>query len=157
MDEVAPQNRWTHAYTYSGHPVCCAVALANLDVIERDGLLERASSMGVRLKAGLEAALGELPCTGDIRGGLGLLAAVEFVDDRATRRNLPTLLEFAPRLRSEMMKRGVFTRTRPSQGPHPASGDILFFAPPLVITDEEIDRLITAARDAAQTVGAALC
>jgi adenosylmethionine-8-amino-7-oxononanoate aminotransferase len=157
MDEVTPQNRWMHAFTYSGHPVCCAVALANVEVLRRERLLDNAVAMGARLKAGLEAALGDRPFTGEIRGGLGLLAAVEFVEDRATKRNFPATMNVAPALRAEMMKRGVFTRTRPSQGLHPAAGDVLFFAPPLVVTADEIDRLVSAAHDAAQTVAATAC
>jgi adenosylmethionine-8-amino-7-oxononanoate aminotransferase len=56
-----------------------------------------------------------------------------------------------------MMKRGVFTRTRPSAGPHPAQGDVLFFAPPLVVSEQEIDRLVAAAHDAVHAVAAARC
>ena len=89
MDAVAPRDRWMHAYTYSGHPVSSAVALANLDVIERDGLLDHAADMGRRLVTGLQDTLGDLPFTGEVRGGLGLMAAVELVEDRASKRNLP--------------------------------------------------------------------
>jgi adenosylmethionine-8-amino-7-oxononanoate aminotransferase len=157
MDAVAPQDRWMHAYTYSGHPACCAVALENIDILERERLPEHAAAMGARLKAGLDAALGALPCTGDVRGGKGLLAAVEFVEDRATKKNFEPGLKFAATLRTEMMKRGVFTRTRPASGPHPAPGDILFFAPPLVVTAAEVDRFVAAAHDAVLAVTGALC
>jgi putrescine---pyruvate transaminase len=157
MDNVAPQDRWMHGYTYSGHPACCAVALANIDILEREGLLQRASAMGARLKAGLDAALGTLPFTGDIRGGKGLLAAVELVEDRASKRNFGAALKIAASIKAEMLKRGVFTRTRPSPGPHPAAGDVLFFAPPLVVTEEEIDRLVAAAHDAVHAVTGASC
>jgi putrescine---pyruvate transaminase len=157
MDNVAPQDRWMHGYTYSGHPACCAVALANIDILEREGLLQRASAMGARLKAGLDAALGTLPFTGDIRGGKGLLAAVELVEDRASKRNFGAALKIAASIKAEMLKRGVFTRTRPSPGPHPAVGDVLFFAPPLVVTEEEIDRLVAAAHDAVHAVTGASC
>ena len=51
-----------------------------------------------------------------------------------------------------MMHRGVVTRTRPAVGAHPAPGDILFFAPPLVITEAEVDRLVSIARDAVKAV-----
>ena len=149
--------RWLHAYTYSGHPVCCAVALANIEILEREGLLPRASEMGARLEAGLKEALGGLPFTGEIRGGKGLLTAVEFVEDRASKSNFAPDLEFAARLKAEMLERGVFTRTRPSAGPHPAAGDVLFFAPPFVVTEAEVDRLVCAAHDAAQIAAAALC
>ena len=141
-----------HAYTNSGHPTCCAVALKNIEILQREQLCEHAATMGARLQAGLTAAFGDQPHTGDIRGGKGLLAAVEFVEDRATQKNFPDRLKIAARLKVEMMKRGVITRTRPAVGAHPASGDILFFAPPLIITEAEIDRLVSVARDAVKVV-----
>jgi L-2,4-diaminobutyrate transaminase len=82
---------------------------------------------------------------------------VEFVEDPVTKRNLPPSLRFAGKLKAEMLARGVFTRTRPSAGPHPAAGDVLYFAPPLVVTEEEIDLLVSAAHDAVQAVAAAPC
>lgn len=157
MDAVAPADRWLHAFTYSGHPACCAVALENLDILEREHLGERSVEMGAALLRGLESALGDQPCVGEIRGGKGLLVAIEFIEDRATRKNFVPEVGFAAALRRELMARGVFTRTRPAQGPHPAPGDVLFFAPPLVITNAEVDRLVTAARDAVHAVVEARC
>jgi L-2,4-diaminobutyrate transaminase len=61
-------------------------------------------------------------------------------------------LQVAPRLQAEMMKRGVVTRTRSSPGTHPAPGDALFFAPPLIVTEAEIDQLVNVARDAVEAV-----
>src|SRR4029077_4017297 len=127
---------------YSGHPTCCAVALKNIEIMQRERLWENAAAMGERLHAGLTSAFGDRPNTGDIRGGKGLIAAVEFVEDRATRKNFASNLKFAASLRDEMMKRGVITRTRPSAGADPAPGDVLFFAPPLVVSEAEIDRLV---------------
>jgi putrescine---pyruvate transaminase len=147
MDSVKPEDRWMHAYTNSGHPTCCAVALKNIEIMEREHLSENAAKMGDRLLAGLTAAFGDHPNTGDIRGGKGLIAAVEFVDDRTTKKNFPGGLRFAATLKGEMIKRGVITRTRPAAGPHPATGDILLFAPPLVITEAEIDELVSVARE----------
>ena len=157
MDTVNADDRWMHAYTNSGHPACCAVALKNIDIIERERLGDRAAETGRRLKAGLDAAFGALPNVGDIRGGLGLLAAVEFVEDRATKKNFPPDLKFSALLKSEMMQRGVITRTRPAAGADPAPGDILFFAPPLVVAEAEIDRLVRVARDAVDAVVGATC
>jgi len=77
---------------------------------------------------------------------------VEFVQDRSTKENFAVDQKIAPRLQAEMMKRGVVTRTRLTAGPHPAPGDMVFFAPPLVITELEIDRLVCVARDAAKVV-----
>jgi len=157
MDAVSPDDRWMHAYTYSGHPTCCAVALKNIEIMERERLAERAAVMGERLKASLEAAFGDLPHTGDIRAGKGLLAAVEFVEDRASKKNFAGERKFAATLKAEMMKRGVITRTRPAVGSHPAPGDVLFLAPPLVVTEAELDRLVTAAHDAVNAALGALC
>ena len=89
---------------------------------------------------------------GDIRSGKGLLAAVEFVEDRATKKNFPDRLKIAARLKVELMKRGVITRARPAVGAHPAPGDILFFAPPLIITEAEVDRLVMVAQEAVTVV-----
>jgi putrescine---pyruvate transaminase len=152
MDAVSPNDRWMHAYTNSGHPTCCAVALTNIDIMQRERLWENAATMGERLQAGLTAAFGDHPNAGDIRSGKGLLAAVEFVEDRATKKNFASDLKVAATLKAEMMKRGVITRTRPSAGAHPAPGDLLFFAPPLVATEADIDRLVSVAREAVDAV-----
>jgi putrescine---pyruvate transaminase len=157
MDEVSPADRWMHAYTYSGHPTCCAVALENIAIIERERLDEHATAMGGRLHAGLAAAFADHPNAGDVRGGRGLLAAVEFVEDRATRQNFDGRLAFAANLRTEMRKRGVITRTRPASGAHPATGDILFFAPPLVVSDAEVDRLVNVACESVHAALGAVC
>ena len=152
MDTVKPEDRWMHAYTYSGHPACCAVALANLDIMERERLWERAAKLGERLPAGLRAALGDHPHVGDIRGGKGLLAAVELVEDRGTKANFPADRKLAARLQAEMVKRGMVTRTRPVVGPHPAPGDCVFFAPPLVVSEAEVDRIVAITHDALRAV-----
>jgi putrescine aminotransferase len=152
MDSVEPQDRWSHAYTYSAHPTCCAVGLKNLEIMQRERLWENAAAMGERLHAALVSAFADHPNAGDIRGGKGLLAAVEFVEDRATKKNFTADRKIARQLQAEMMKRGVLTRTRPAAGVHPAPGDAVFFAPPLIITAAEIDRLVSVTRDAVKVV-----
>lgn len=152
MDAVTPEDRWMHAYTYSGHPTCCAVALANLDIMERERLGERTAALGERLHAGLRAAFGDHPHAGDVRGGKGLLAAVELVADRGTQANFPAERKVAARLQAEMVKRGLVTRTRAVAGPHPAPGDTVFLAPPLVVTEAEVDRMVGIVRDAVKAV-----
>ena len=153
IDSVKPENRWMHGSTYSGHPTCCAVALKNIEIIEREGLLKHSAQMGNRLLTGLTEALGNHPHVGDIRGGKGLMAAVEFVEDRATKANFPSERKIAPSLQNEVLKRGVVTRTRPAVGPHPNPGDGIFLAPPLVITPDEVDRIVAAT---AESVGVVL-
>jgi len=152
MDSVKPEDRWMHAYTYSGHPTCCAVALKNIEIMEREHLSENAARMGDRLYTGLKKSFGDHPNVGDIRGGRGLLAAVEFVEDPATKKNFTADKKAAPRLQAEMMRRGVITRTRSAAGPDPAPGDAVFFAPPLVVTEAEIDEFVGVAREAAKVV-----
>ena len=152
MDSVKPEDRWMHAYTYSSHPTCCAVGVKNVEIMERERLWENAAKMGTRLHKGLQQAFGDHPHAGDIRGGKGLLAAVELVEDRATKENFAGDKKVAQRIQAEMMKRGVVTRTRPTAGPHPAPGDSVYFAPPLVVTEAEVDRLIGVTRDAIKVV-----
>ena len=152
MDAVKPEDRWMHAYTYSNHPTCCAVALKNIEIMERERLWENAAKMGDRLHHALQEAFAKHAHVGDIRGGKGLLAAVELVEDPATKRNFDADRKVGPRLQAELMKRGVVTRVRPVGGPHPANGDTVFFAPPLVVTGEEVDRLVAATRDSVKAV-----
>jgi putrescine---pyruvate transaminase len=152
IDGVKPEDRWMHAYTYSGHPTCCAVALKNLEIMERERLWENAAKMGTRLLAGLQQAFKDHPHVGDIRGGKGLLAAVELVDDRPSQANFAADRKVAPRVQAEMMKRGVLTRVRPVAGPHPSPGDTIYFAPPLVVSEAEVDRLVSVTRDAVKAV-----
>src|SRR5262249_29603997 len=143
MDDVKPDDRWMHAYTYSGHPTCCAVGLKNLEIMERERLWERAAAMGTRLHEGLKAALGDPKHVGAIRGGRWLLAAVEVGEDRATKTPFATDKKSGPRVLQEMNKRGVVTRGRVEN---------IFFAPPLVVTEAQVDQLVSAARDAIKAV-----
>jgi adenosylmethionine-8-amino-7-oxononanoate aminotransferase len=152
IDGVKPEDRWMHAYTYSGHPTCCAVGLKNIEIMERERLWENAARLGDRLYAGLQQAFKDHPNAGDIRGGKGLLAAVELVEDKSTKQNLLADRKVAPRVQAEMMKRGVVTRVRPVAGAHPAPGDTIYFAPPLIVTDKDIDRLVAVTRDAVKAV-----
>ena len=75
---------WMHAYTYSAHPVGCAVALRTLQIIEEENLVAEAARKGAYLLDALRARLGDHPHVGEIRGK-GLMCAVEFVKDRDTK------------------------------------------------------------------------
>jgi adenosylmethionine-8-amino-7-oxononanoate aminotransferase len=143
MDDVKPEDRWMHAYTYSGHPTCCAVGLKNIEIMERERLWERAAAMGTRLHEGLRQAFGAHPHVGDIRGGKGLLAAIELVEDRATKAPFAADKKVGNRVIQELVKRGVVTRNRLEH---------IFFSPPLIITEAQIDRMVSAARDAVKAV-----
>jgi len=126
-----------HGYTYSAHPTACAVALANLDLIEREQLVARVA----RLEQVLARALAPLAgheLVGEVRAGTGLLAAVEIAE--AARAADPGI---GPRLVAEIRERGVITRL--------LRGVALQISPPFVITEAEIGRVaevFTAALDA---------
>jgi putrescine aminotransferase len=143
MDTVKLEDRWMHAYTYSGHPTCCAVGIKNVEIMEKERLWERAAVMGKRLHEGLHAAFDDHPNLGDIRSGKGLLAAVELVEDKATKKMFDPDKKIGPRLMQEMTKRGLVTRARLEN---------IFFSPPLVITEAELDRMISITRDAVKAV-----
>jgi putrescine---pyruvate transaminase len=152
LDAVDPANRWMHGYTNSGHPACCAVAFRNIEIIDGERLLENASRVGEVLVSELHRVFDDHPYVGDIRGGKGLLAAVEFVEDRNDKRNFAADRDFSTQLRSEMRRRGVVTRTRPVAGEHPAPGDQVLFAPPLIITEEQARHLVAVAKESVDTI-----
>jgi adenosylmethionine-8-amino-7-oxononanoate aminotransferase len=135
------ENRWMHAFTYSGHPTCCAVGLKNIEIIEREGLVKNAAEMGARLLNGLKT-LDEFAAVGDVRG-LGLMAAVELVSDRATKAPNDPAQEIGERVRQECVKRGLYTRIR---------GDVIMLSPPLVIREDQVDRIVEIVREALQAV-----
>jgi adenosylmethionine-8-amino-7-oxononanoate aminotransferase len=141
IDSVPPDRRWMHAYTYSGHPTCCAVALRNIQIIEDEGLIERVAQAGQRLLDKLRP-LGALDGVGDVRG-LGLLAAVEVVADKATKQLHPPELQVSPRLQEALMERGLYTRVL---------ADTICLAPPFVTSDEQIDRIVDVIADAIPSV-----
>ena len=123
---------WMHAFTYSAHPVGCAVAAQMLDILDREGLVSRAAALGEQLLARLQTSLGDHRHVGEIRG-LGLMCAVEFVQDRATKAEFPASEKVGARINAEAQRRGLFSRNR---------GDIYMLAPPFVVTTEQIDRMV---------------
>ena len=131
INGVPPGKRWMHAFTYSGHPTCCAVALANIDILERERLAERAAAAGDRLLRGLRT-LEPVDGVGNVRG-LGLMAAVEVVRDKATRQQFPPEAGLTQKLTDALLDRGLYTRV---------VMDCICLAPPLVTTDAELDRIV---------------
>lgn len=141
IDNAPDHLRWMHAYTYSGHPVGCAVALANLDIIEREGLVVRAGELGRHLLKQLRS-LESHPHVGNVRG-LGLMAAVELVADKATRAEFPASENVGIRVHEATQRRGLFTRLR---------GDIYNLAPCYVTTEAQINRMVEILGDSIDEV-----
>jgi len=152
MNSVPPADRWMHAYTYSGHPMCCAVGLANLEIMERERLWERSAKMGTRLHQGLLGLQKDLAAIGDVRGGKGLLCAAELVSDRGSKAGFPADQKVGLRVRREMEKRGLVTRIRSYPLADGSVSEQIFFAPPLVITEAQVDRILEAVRGAIKAV-----
>jgi putrescine aminotransferase len=131
IDSASDAQTWMHAFTYSGHPTGCAVALANIGIIEREGLVERAATLGQRLLNRL-GALASHPHVGDVRG-LGLMAAVELVADKGTKAEFPAAEKVGPRVHQATQQRGMVTRLR---------GDVYNLAPCFVTSEAQIDRMV---------------
>lgn len=141
IDNVPADKRWMHAYTYSGHPTCCAVALANIAIIENEGLVERAATAGAKWFADLEG-LYDIPGVGNVRGQ-GLMAAVELVADTDTKAPFPAEAGIGMKVGAEMTKRGLFTRIL---------GDAIFLCPPLITPDEQLDQIVSIVGESVATV-----
>jgi adenosylmethionine-8-amino-7-oxononanoate aminotransferase len=128
--QSAPEaDMFMHGYTYSGHAAACAVGLANLEIIEREQLVERSRVLGARLLEGLKSLL-EFPFVGEVRG-IGLLCGVEIVTNKDSKQADGAL---AGKLMKLCMERGLRTRV---------VGNTLAFSPPLVINEEEVDWIVS--------------
>jgi putrescine aminotransferase len=123
---------FNHGFTYSGHPVACAVALANLDIIEKENLVQRAGDLGILLRQQLHDAIGGHPMVGEIRG-VGLIGAIELVADKRTRRFFDKRGRTGTICRDYCFENNVILR---------ATRDTMLFSPPLVISESEITQLV---------------
>ncbi|MDP9235994.1 MAG: aspartate aminotransferase family protein [Chloroflexota bacterium] len=123
--------------TNAGHPAACAVALRNLQIFEDEDLIDRAERMGRRLHEGLGRLI-EMPQVGNVRG-LGLIAAVEVVADKSTRAPYKPAQGIGAKLARAMRDRGVVTRVK---------GESILFAPPLIVTEEQIDTIVNVTAQA---------
>ncbi|MBI3825927.1 MAG: aspartate aminotransferase family protein [Candidatus Rokubacteria bacterium] len=124
-----------HPNTYAAHPVACAAALANLDIMEKDRLVENAAAMGARLLAGLQAAVGKRAIVGEVRGR-GLLVCVDLVEPDGSARALDA--KRVAELDRKAWERGAIVYAR---------GSVLRLAPPLCITGQEVDKLVGIVAD----------
>ncbi len=124
---------WMHAYTYSAHPVGCAVALKNLDILEREQLPEQAGQKGAYLLGALRSALENHPNVGEIRGK-GLMCAVEYVKDKATKEEFSPADRVGERINAAAQARGLFSRLR---------GDVWLLAPPFVTSESQLDQIVS--------------
>ena len=146
-DEIAAvmkhsESPWMHAYTYSSHPVGCAVALAMLDIIEQEDFVKQAELKGSQLITNLKEALADHPNVGEIRG-LGLMCGVEYVKDRDTREPFGTEARVGARINKEAINRGLFSRV---------SGDTYCIAPPIVTEECTLDEIVEILKASTQAI-----
>ena len=132
IEEKAFERGFTFLTTHVSDPLPAAVGLTVMDVIEREKLTARAVSAGARLRDGLQSLQQRFECIGDVRGR-GLLLGIEIVSDRNSR--VPDL-EMGDRIGAEAMAKGLSMNIVKV----PAMGAVFRIAPPLTVTDEELDR-----------------
>jgi adenosylmethionine-8-amino-7-oxononanoate aminotransferase len=129
-------NTFTHGFTFGGHPVCAAIALANLDVMEREGILENVRANEAAFRQMLES-LRDLPIVGDVRGA-GYFHAIELVKDRETKESFDddeaeTLLRGY--LSGELYERGLICRADDRGDP------VIQLSPPLIAGPEQFEEI----------------
>jgi adenosylmethionine-8-amino-7-oxononanoate aminotransferase len=135
-----------HGYTYTGHPTVCAAGLANLEIIAREKLVQKAREQGRYLQKKL-ATLRDLPLVGDVRGQ-GLIAAVELVQDKGSKEMFPAEVQIARKVWEKALQNGLVTRV--------GGTNVIALCPPLIITREQIDELVVTLRNAISAVAAEL-
>jgi len=133
-----------HGHSYSGNPLCCAAALANLDVFEAEGVLAGLPAKVEALAAAL-APLADHPHVGEIRRR-GLMVGIELVADRATKEPFPEHLQVGAEVARATRPRGAIVRPL---------GDVVVLMPPLAMTEPELARLVWASAEAIDEATAA--
>ena len=122
-----------HGYTYSGHPVASAVALKNLEVMDRDKMVPRVKNdIGSYMQRRLRETFESHPLVGEVRG-IGLLAAIELVADKAKREFFPNVGDVGTHCRNYCFKSGLISR---------AIRDTMVLAPPFIISESEVEEII---------------
>ena len=123
----------SHGFTYMGHPTCCAAAIANIDLIERERLPENSADVGAYLQGRLREVIGGFDSVGDIRG-VGLMIGIELVADKATRRGFAKPHSACARVEAEAWQRGLYVRAMGTE--------VVGLAPPLTIDRACADRIV---------------
>lgn len=137
-----------HGWTYSAHPLGAAAALANLDIVEGEDLAANARETGGYMQQRMHEVFDEHPLVGEVRG-IGLLAALEFVVDKKKKQRFDPANKVGARISAACLENGLIARAMPH-------GDILGFAPPLIITREQVDDVIDRTHHAVNAVTEAL-
>ena len=132
-DESNKIGTFGHGFTYSGHPVPAAVAIETLKIYDELDIGAHVREVGAHLQSELRRRFAGHELVGEVRG-VGLIAAMELVADKATHKNFEPAAKVAPRLVALMQEHGVIGR--------PSINDALCFSPPLIITKAEVDEML---------------
>jgi L-2,4-diaminobutyrate transaminase len=136
---------FAHGFTYSGHPVGAAAALANLDILIGEDLIGNAARTGAYMQAALRDRIAGLPLVGDVRG-VGLMAGIQLMADRATRRPFEATQKVSQAVAAKCLEDGLIVRALPV-------GHVVALSPPLCITREQIDVVVDGLARGIRTVG----
>ena len=148
METILDAGGFLNGFTYAGNPLACSAGLAVLEELEEQNLLANAAAMGDVLMNRLENLMDRYPFIGDVRGK-GLLTAFEFVSDRDTMEPLPTGLNAHSRLVEIAYESGLITYSRRTRGG--TAGDHFLLAPPLIVTEAQIDEMMSILIDSIDT------
>ncbi len=150
FEEASADGRvFAHGFTYSGHPTCTAAALANLDILEREGLVGRVSEIAPTFARIFRDTLAGLDLVGDVRSA-GLMMGVELVADRASKTAFAPYVKAAGRVALAARRRGILVRALPNS-------DTIALSPPFIVTETELTTLANELSDAITDVAADLC
>jgi adenosylmethionine-8-amino-7-oxononanoate aminotransferase len=136
---------FAHGFTYAGHPVCCAAALKNIEIIERDQLLERVREIGPYFQSRLRG-LADCPLVGDVRG-LQLMLCIENVASKRTKEEFPDAIGIGKRISNACEQRGLLVRP---------VGHLNVLSPALIVSREQIDTMADILREAEEAVASDL-
>lgn len=137
---------FNHGFTYSGHPVCAAVALANLRILREEKIVETVRNQSGPYLSRKLAELADHPLVGEVRN-IGLIGAIELVADKRTRKRCGKPGDTGSLCRDMALKEGLILR---------ATGDTMLLSPPLIISGAEIDELVAKSRLALDATAAQL-
>jgi len=149
-DPILASGGFQHGYTYAGNPLASATALAVIDVIEREGLVENAAQTGGYLRSLLDDLAARHDFIGDVRGR-GFLLAIEYVADRDTKTPFDPALRFGEQVTRAAREQGVIVYPRKSLMGE--TGDHTLIAPPLITTRAQCDEIVERLDLAFRTLG----
>jgi 4-aminobutyrate--pyruvate transaminase len=135
-DESHNIGTFGHGFTYSGHPASAAVAVETLKIYDEIDIVAHARDVGAHMQAELRRRFADHPLVGEVRG-VGLVGAIELVEDKATRRNFDPAAKIGARMAKLCEEHGVIVRAMVN--------DSVAFSPPLIIQADEVDEMLTRA------------